>query len=147
MRPIVLHVLHTGCMSEAPDLLAVNIRLVPHQPVDQARPCRIPPLVQPPLDRRTDVHLGQTSQWGDGGWRGRRCEEDSQQREVACSTGAQIVELYKASRNWNFFLHSLGRTRCRVEWETQERIINDRQKVRKVFYHCFAFVNTIMLAW
>lgn len=61
--------------------------------MDQARPSGIPTLVQPSLDGCTDMHLGQTAQWGDGGQQGGRCEEDSQQREVACSAGAQIVQL------------------------------------------------------
>ena len=98
MRLIMLHILPTSCMSEAPDLLAVNIRLVPDQPVDQARPSGIPALVHPPLDRRSDMHLGQAAQWGDGGQRGGGSEKDPQQREVACSTGAQIVQLQKGSR-------------------------------------------------
>lgn len=53
-------------MCEAPDLLAIHIRLVPDQPVDKTRPSGIPALVQPALDRCTDVHLGQAAQWGDG---------------------------------------------------------------------------------
>lgn len=97
MRPIVFYILPTSCMSEAPDLLAINISLVPDQPVDQARPSGIPTLVQPSLDGCTDMHLGQTAQWGDRGRWGGRCEEDSQQREVACSTCAQIVQLHKSS--------------------------------------------------
>lgn len=97
MRPIVFYILPTSCMSEAPDLLAINISLVPDQPVDQARPSGIPTLVQPSLDRCADMHLGQTAQWGYGGRRGGRCEEDSQQREIACGTGAQIVQLHKGS--------------------------------------------------
>lgn len=84
-------------MSEAPDLLAINISLVPDQPVDQTRPSGIPALVQPSLDRCTNMYLGQTAQRGDGGRRGGRCEEDSQQREVACSAGAHIVQLCKSS--------------------------------------------------
>lgn len=87
----------TSCMSEAPDLLAINISLVPHQPVDQTGPSRIPALVQPSLDGRTDVHLGQTTQWGDRGRWGRRCEEDPQQGEIPSSSGAQIVQLHKVS--------------------------------------------------
>lgn len=64
---IVLHVLLTSCMSETPDLLAIHISLVPDHSVDQARSGRIPALVQPSLDRGTDMNLRQTTQWGDGG--------------------------------------------------------------------------------
>lgn len=97
MRPIVFYTIPTSCMCETPDLLAINISLVPDQPVDQTRPSGIPTLVQPSLDRCTDMHLGQTAQRGDGGQWGGRCEEDSQHGEVACSTGAQIVQLHKGS--------------------------------------------------
>lgn len=87
----------TSSMCETPDLLAIDIGLVPDQPVDQTRSSRIPTLVQPSLDRCTDVHLGQSSQWGDGGQRGRRCEEDPQHGEVTRGSGAQIVQLHKGS--------------------------------------------------
>lgn len=97
MRPIVFYTIPTSCMCETPDLLAINISLVPDQPVDQTRPSGIPTLVQPSLDRCTDMHLGQTAQRGDGRQWGGRCEEDSQHGEVACSTGAQIVQLHKGS--------------------------------------------------
>lgn len=73
----IFHILRTSCIREAPDFLAINISLVPDKPVDQARPSGIPTLVQPSLDRCTDMHLGQAAQWGDGGQWGGRCEEDS----------------------------------------------------------------------
>lgn len=98
-------------MCKTPHLLTVNICLVPDQLVDQTGPSRIPPLVQPSLDRRTDVHLRQATQGRNGGQRGRRSEEDSQQREVACSAGAQVVQLHKSSWDGNFFLDCLGRAR------------------------------------
>lgn len=98
-------------MCKSPHLLAVNICLVPDQLVDQTGPSRIPPLVQPSLDRRTDVHLGQATQGRNGGRWGRRSEEYSQQREVACSAGAQVVQLHKSSWDGNFFLDCLGRAR------------------------------------
>ena len=115
----VFYTVLTSCVCEAPDLLAIHIRLIPDQPVDQTGPCGIPALVQPALDRRTDVHLGQAAQWRDGRQRGGRREEDPQQREVACSSGAQVVQLHKGSWDWNFVLHRLGRRRWRAECEKQ----------------------------
>lgn len=66
-RLIVLLILPTSCMSETPDLLAIHVSLVPDQPVDQARSSGIPALVQPSLDRGSDVNFGQTAQWGNWG--------------------------------------------------------------------------------
>lgn len=97
MRPVAFYTIPTSCVCEAPNLLAINISLVPDQPVDQTRPSGVPTLVQPSLNRCTDMHLGQTAQWGDRGQWGGRCEKDSQHGEVACSTGAQIVQLHKGS--------------------------------------------------
>lgn len=57
----------TSCMSEAPDLLPINISFVPDQPVDQTGPSRVPTLVQTPLYRCTNVHLGEPAERGDGG--------------------------------------------------------------------------------
>lgn len=115
---MTLHIPPTGCMCESPHLLAVNIRLVPDQLVDQPGPSGIPPLVQPSLDRRADVHLGQVAQGGNGGQRGRGSEEDAQQSEVACGAGAQVVQLHKSSWDGNFLLDRLGRVK------TESRVRN-----------------------
>lgn len=72
----LLFITPTSSICEPQDLLSINISLVPDQPVDQSRPSRIPPLVQPSFHGCTDVHLGQTPQWGDGRQWGRRCKED-----------------------------------------------------------------------
>lgn len=113
----------TSWMSEPPDFLAIDIGLVPNQLVNQTWPCGVPPLVQPSLDRRADVHLGQTTQRGDGRGRGWRGEEDSKQGEVAGGSGAQVAQLHKGPWDWNLLLNRLGRARWRVDWvrNTAER--------------------------
>lgn len=104
---VVLSIRPTGGVRQAPDLLTVDVSLVPHQPVHQAGPGGVPALIQPPLHRGADVHLGQAAQRGDGGHRGGRREEDPQQGEVARSTGAQIAEPHEGSGDCDIFLHSL----------------------------------------
>lgn len=97
----------TSCMSEAPHLLAINVCFVPDHPVDKTRPSRVPALVQPSLDWSSHMHFWQTAQGRDGRGRGWRCEEDTQQGEVTCRSGTQIVQLHEGSWNCNFFLHCL----------------------------------------
>lgn len=95
-------------MREAPHLLAVDVRLVPDQPVDQAGPGGVPALVQPSLHRHADVHLGEAAQWRDGGQQRGRREQDPEQGQVACRAGAQIAQLEKGPGDGNLLLDRLG---------------------------------------
>lgn len=102
-------------MSEPPDLLAVDVGLVPDQLVNQTGPRGVPPLIQPSLDGRADVHLGQTAQRGDGRGRGRRGEEDAQQRGVAGGAGAQVAELQKGPWDGDLLMNRLGREQGEIQ--------------------------------